>query len=88
MKIPPDALIASEKLTGYLLASRDEDDKSRFLAQAGFTQENPDDLEVALRELIKIEEAVADRIDEYGTFYQVRGQLNGPGDRNLAVITI
>jgi hypothetical protein len=88
MKIPPDVFIAPEKLTRYLLLPRDEDDKSRFLAQIGFTQENPDQLEEALRRLILAEDAIADRADEYGTFYQVRGQLQGSGNRSLDVITI
>ncbi|MBD2204797.1 hypothetical protein H6G33_13520 [Calothrix sp. FACHB-1219] len=37
MKIPPDAIIADEKITRYLLVPREQDDKSKFLAQAGFT---------------------------------------------------
>jgi len=41
VKIPTDAVIPMEKLTHYLLVFREWDDKSKFLAQAGFTQENP-----------------------------------------------
>lgn len=37
MKIPPDAIIPMEKLTAYLLVARDWDDKSKLLAQAGFS---------------------------------------------------
>lgn len=88
MKIPIDALIPADKLSRYLLMPRDEDDKSRFLAQAGFTENNPEVLDAALRELIAAEEAISDRRDEYGVFYQVRGQLHGPDNQNLAVITI
>jgi hypothetical protein len=33
MKLPDDTLIASEKVTRYLLQQRVEDDKSGFLAQ-------------------------------------------------------
>jgi hypothetical protein len=87
LKIPTNALIAPEKLTHYLLLPRDEDDKSRFLAQAAFTQQNPSDLETALRALIATEEAVEDRIDRYGTFYRVRGELHGPTG-TLDVVTI
>ena len=36
MKIPEDAIIPMEKLTAYLLLPRPGDDKSKFLAQAGF----------------------------------------------------
>ena len=33
MRIPADATIAAEKLTGYLLLPRQWDDKSKFLRQ-------------------------------------------------------
>lgn len=37
MKHPADSIIALEKLTGYLLAEQPRGDKSRFLAEAGYT---------------------------------------------------
>ena len=40
MKIPSDAVIPRDKLTKYLLVFQPENDKSQFLAQAGFTQDN------------------------------------------------
>ena len=40
MLIPKDAIIADEKLTRYLLVPRLWDDKSGFLAQAGFMLDN------------------------------------------------
>jgi hypothetical protein len=70
-----------------LLAPKPKNDKSRFLARAGFTQTNPDGLEEALRRLIAEEEAVADRDDQYGRFYQVVGDLRGPGG-TLRVVTV
>lgn len=88
MKVPSDANIPREKLTDYLLIPKEEDDKSKFLAQAGFTLKNPEDLEFALRELIASYEAEADRINAYGTFYQVKGHLKGINEYNLSVITI
>ena len=87
MKIPADAFIAREKLTHYLLIPKPKNDKSGFLAQAGFTQKNPDVLETALRRLIAENEAISDREDEYGIFYQVSGQLYGTIG-TLAVVTI
>lgn len=45
MKIPVDAIISNDKLTQYLLVPRQKNDKSGFLAQAGFTMENPEDYE-------------------------------------------
>ena len=82
-----DVVIPREKLTAYLLVPRDSDDKSKFLAQAGFTQENPDDLEAALRQLITESDAIADRTDAYGTFYRVIGALHGPL-KSLSVVTV
>jgi hypothetical protein len=87
MKIPADAFIARSKLTHYLLVPKPKNDKSGFLAQVGFTQRNPDVLEAALRYLLTEYEAVSDRVNEYGTFYQVRGWLRGPHGM-LAVVTI
>ena len=88
MKIPADATIPDSKLTRYLLVSREQDDKSKFLAQAGFTLTNPDQLKAAIRQLADTGEATEDKSNEYGTFYRVKGQLVGINDRNLSVTTI
>ncbi|MBW4555625.1 MAG: hypothetical protein KME59_06760 [Trichormus sp. ATA11-4-KO1] len=88
MKIPPDAIIADEKITRYLLVPREQDDQSKFLAQAGFTQDNPELLKVAIRQLADSTEAIQDRDNEYGVFYRVTGELIGVNQRNLAVITV
>ena len=88
MKIPPDALIPRAKLTKYLLVWQEESDKSKFLAQAGFTLDDPDDLEIAIRQLIVENEAVRDRYSEkYGTYYRVVGKLVGTLS-TLNVITV
>lgn len=87
MKIPPDAIIPPEKLTRYLLVPRSKNDKSRFLARGGFTLANPGALEAAIRQLIADNEAIFERQNEYGAFYQVRGKLQGPGGI-LTVVTI
>lgn len=61
VKIPNNAIIPREKLTLYLLIPQRKNDKSGFLAQVGFTQENPDLLEQAIRKLIAENEAIVDR---------------------------
>jgi hypothetical protein len=88
VKIPDDAVIPEEKLTRYLLVPRLKDDKSKYLAQAGFTQANPEDLLTAIRQLIVNNEAVEDNINEYGVFYLVEGNLQGINNNNLAVVTV
>lgn len=88
MKIPSDAVIASEKLTQYLLKPRQRSDKSRFLARAGFTQENPHALESAIRQIIRENDAIFDLENEYGQFYRVDGALVGANGIKLEVVTI
>lgn len=86
-RIPENAVIPHAKLTEYLLAYRRKSDKSQFLAQAGFTQDNPTVLAQAIRRLIAGHDAIVDHRNEYGTFYQVAGELKGP-EGGLAVVTV
>ncbi|NMG08903.1 DUF6883 domain-containing protein [Brasilonema sp. UFV-L1] len=88
MKIPADAIIPNDKLTRYLLVYKARNDKSKFLAQAGFTQENPEALQTAIKSLAELVEAVEDGTNEYGIFYRVEGDLNGLNGVNLSVVTI
>ena len=88
MKIPDDAEIAPEKLTGYLLVPRPSDDKSKFLAQAGFTPYNPGELLGSLRRLAIEADAVEDGRNEFGIFYRVDGSLVGLDGRALVVATV
>ena len=88
MKIPNDALIPLPKLTKYLLITKEQDDKSQFLAQAGFTLTNPEDLILALRQLTQTTEAVLQKNNLYGRFYQVKGILTGPNHQSIGVVTI
>ncbi len=84
---PSDVVIPLEKLTEYLLVPRARNDKSKFLAQAGFTKENPADLEQAIRDLIARNNAVRERENRYGIFYSVRGELVSQSGA-LSVVTI
>lgn len=89
MKITPDRLIIPEsKLTRYLLVWRSRSDKSKFLAQAGFTAENPDALERAIREQAASNEAIEDRIDDYGRHFRIEGLLTGTNGTILDVVTV
>lgn len=87
MKLQGNIIIPEAKLTQYLLIHREYDDKSKFLAQAGFTQNNPIYLKQAILNLIKTYDAIQDRQNKYGTFYRVEGNLIGINS-TLAVVTI
>ena len=67
---------------------KEKNDKSKFLAQAGFTQTNPDELKLAIYQLISIVEPIEDLTNEYGTFYRVEGILIGINQKKLSVVTI
>lgn len=88
MKIPADAIIAPEKLTQYLLVWQPKKDKSKFLALAGFTFDNPQDLEASIRQILETNEAVFEKENEFGQYFQVEGDLIGTNKRILGVITI
>jgi hypothetical protein len=88
VKIPSDVLVPIEKLTRYLLVPREWDDKSKFLAQAGFSLEEPQELLREIRRLAAEAEAVEDGENEYGVFLRAAGTLRGPNGRALPVVTV
>jgi hypothetical protein len=88
MRIPEDFIIPDAKITQYLLVLKARNDKSRFLAQAGFTQENPEALKLAIQSQAMDKEAIEEKSNEYGTFYQVEGELIGVNGISLSIITV
>ena len=88
MKLPGDAIIALEKLTGYLLAEQPHGDKSRFLADAGYSMANPEQLRRDLREHLLPLEAIPLPSRGYGDLHEIRGILRGPNGVGLPVRSI
>lgn len=88
MKLPEDVSIPGDKILRYLLLPREENDKSQFLAIAGYTLATWEALERDLYELAKIYEISDIAISPYGIKYEVRGTLTGPNDRTLYVVTV
>jgi hypothetical protein len=88
MKLPPNTVIAPRKVTEYLLRLRIEDDKSVFLALAGYTRDNADLLLRDIRQQFLPLEAEFFEQTEYGSKYRIRGTLTGPNGRALRVVTI
>ncbi len=82
MKLPPDSVISDRKLKEYLLSPRVEDDKSRFLAIAGYTPSHWSELEADLRDLIGAKDADLTRSTVYGDMYEVKGSLVGPNGKD------
>jgi hypothetical protein len=87
MKLTADSEIARIKVTHYLLKLRDEDDKSKFLAPAGYTLAHADKLLEDLRGLLN-GEAEFVQATGYGDKYRIHGTLTGPNGRTLRVASI
>ncbi|MGE0084692.1 MAG: DUF6883 domain-containing protein [Desulfococcaceae bacterium] len=88
MKLPENTLIAYEKLTRYLLVFRERNDKSLWLAKAGFTLHNWKVLENALRTQILTLHATLTEDTQYGQTFEIKGKLIGPNGNSLSVCTI
>lgn len=72
MKLPANTVIAPEKLTQCLLIARKRNDKSKWLAQAGYTLENWQALEKDLQLQILSLEALPTDNTAYGQMYEIR----------------
>ena len=88
MKLPNNTLIAHEKLIQYLLVPRKRNDKSQWLAKAGYTLENWRLLKNDLRNQILSLGAKLIEETQYGKKYEIRGKLTGPNGKSLTVCTI
>ena len=88
MKLPGDTPIPQSKLTQYLLVVKRRNDKSKWLAQAGYTIENWQLLEADLRSQILSLEATVVENTQYGQMYEIYGNLTGPNGNTIATVTI
>ncbi|MEQ8752177.1 MAG: hypothetical protein RID09_01505 [Coleofasciculus sp. G1-WW12-02] len=86
--LPQNAIIAEEKLTKYLLVPLPKDDKSQFLAKAGYTLANWQQLEQDLRAQVLTQPAEQIDTNRYGTKYAIHAQLCGANGIELRIITI
>ncbi len=88
MKLGDDVVILPEKLTEYLLTHRPRNDKSGFLARAGYTAANWRLLENDIHKLVRVNDAASDGRNDFGEFFLVRGELIGPNNSSLKVKTV
>lgn len=88
MKLWSGLVIQDQKLTEYLLVYQHKDDKSGFLALAGYTIENWRQLKQDRLNAVASSE-VAEVIDtHWGTRFKVKSQWNGLNDRPIRVVTL
>jgi hypothetical protein len=75
MKLSPDAVIAYEKVRDYLLEWRAENDKSLFLARAGYTKKDFERLADDIREQLLSLDANYEESTEYGQMFSITGWI-------------
>jgi hypothetical protein len=63
-------------------------DKSKFLARAGYTSENPLTLIADIRSQILPLDATPAETTRFGEFFEIRGTLRGPNGVSLRVKTV
>jgi hypothetical protein len=80
------ATIAEAKLTKYLLIHKPKDDKSGFLAQAGYNLDNWWQLQQELRKFL-FHQATLHKKTNFGDIYEIKGILIGVNGINLRVAT-
>jgi hypothetical protein len=88
MRLPVDAVISPTKVANYLLAWRPENDKSQFLAQAGYHSADPDRLADDIRQQLLPLEAEFEEETDYGRTFRIGGTLTGPNGGILRVVSI
>jgi hypothetical protein len=88
MKLSSQAIIAREKIANYLLAWRPENDKSQFLARAGYTDQDADRLADDIRNQLLSKDAEFECSTDYGDVYRITSALIGPNGRALNVTSI
>lgn len=88
MKLPADSDIDMRKLTHYLLVPQAESDKSAWLARAGYTLLNPQQLMNDIRSQLLTLDAIPSRPSPFGEAFEIRGELRGPSGVPITVRTI
>jgi len=88
VNLPANTIIATDKFTRYLLVPQARGDKSAFLAGAGYTLENVNQLLHDLRTQILPLDAAPLESGKFGQYYEIRGTLRGPNGVARTVRTI
>ena len=88
MKLPADSEIPLPKLSQYLLVPLARADKSKFLAQAGYSTVNAQKLMADIRSQILPLDATPAGTTKFGDFFEICGALRGPNGISLRVKTI
>lgn len=84
-----NAVIEPRKLRDYLLSHTHPvgRTKAEFFAGLGYTREDWPALAADLRKVAEQTEAIATETTEFGTKYEVRGEVLGPSGERAVIVT-
>lgn len=88
MKIPSCLVIQDEKITKYLLVYQPKNDKSRYLALAGYNLDNWELLKNDIINAVEGSEIAKVTSNDWGTQFELKSEWSGPSGRLIKVITI
>jgi hypothetical protein len=88
VQLPEDVVIPDDKLLRYLLLPREENDKSAFLALAGYTLATWEVLKDDLNDLARFHEVTDTLTSPFGIKHELRGALTGPNGQILHIVTV
>lgn len=88
MRVPSNLFIPDRKITNYLLVYQPKDDKSEYLALAGYSRENWQILKRDIMESVGGAEVAEVTPTGWGTRFKIKNQWSGPNGRLVKVITI
>ncbi|MEH2448597.1 MAG: DUF6883 domain-containing protein [Nostoc sp.] len=88
MKISSCLVIQDEKITKYLLVYQPKDDKSRYLALAGYNLDNWELLKNDIINAVEGSEIAKVTPNDWGTQFEVKSEWTGPNGQLIKVITI
>lgn len=88
MEMPSGLLIQEKKLTKYLLVYQAKDDKSEFLALAGYSLQNWQTLKQDILNAVEGAEIAEIVPTDWGTRFKVKSQWNGINGQLIRVFTI
>ena len=92
MKMPnaDRAIIAEDKLTGYLLnvSHRRGGPKARLLLGVGYRSDNPHALESDLRAQHLPLDVASTHANAYGVVYEIEGPIRTPGGRSIRFCSV
>ena len=88
MKMSSNLVIENAKLTRYLLIYQPKDDKSKYLAQYGYTLENWQVLKQAIIEAVQGQDIEEITQTDWGKRFKLRSQWTGINGKLIKVIIV